>query len=409
MSGVQQIRRHTCVACDAQFNYLQTVFVSSSGTVQNPVGQGATHPLPMDVNVHPCPSCGTLQPEMIAAIRVSWPSVGMIVLFAVVCVTLLCPLMHFMRISTSAYVATTSAAIAVLLGLRGVFCNPNRDLHANLAIAQLSIDSGKLSLEKPGVSPVRKLKYTGLRIGHLVGFVFAGLALAAVALPLVLLRINGWHQNDSTYPAVVGAGDTTTFYFDESIKSLRGYWKGKASVQVVNANDLGINKHEFEAKTQQSEWGEYIRYRRRSRAYPSPLWIQVSASRMLDLTGKKVDFEFAVDVQYPRNRQFINERKSFQHRASVVFSTPEAGSVYYSSWGSGQLVSLFLYFVGLLCHYASATSLARKGNPSELINLNTSDHDQQTGTESDGQIVNQHPEKDGFSGQGAEGLEGGLD
>lgn len=417
--NVQCLKQHTCVACDAQFSYLLTRDIKAEGAtkdlaMQN-AGNMAANSMANDVDFHPCPNCGMLQPEMTADVKSSWYTAGIVILLIVVGVSFFCGLAQGMRISTSAYVALIGAVGAILLFVRGALYNPNGNLQANLAAAQSSIDTKQLMLDEPkSNSPNLNLNIGGFQPGDLFGLVFGGLGLVALALPIILPTINGWHLNDSTYPAVMGPGDTTTFYFDSTIKSLKGYWNGPASVNVTNAKDLGIDANGFQAKTKKSDWGGSISGKSLSNN-SNTMWAQVTAPAGLDLKGKKLDLELKVSAQYPFevNRQFINDRKDFHHRTSAVLSGPGAGSAYYSSWLYGQIAGLILFIVASVCHFGTVSALKKKGNPTDVVTLGAggeaADEEGLAGAGPDQELGHHDPEAGGFSGLAGDGLEGGLD
>src|SRR5262245_34180886 len=66
-------KQHTCVACGSVFGYLFERKKTGQGGTEEAASaaahNAAVKAVAQEVNLHACPQCGTVQPEMVGAIR----------------------------------------------------------------------------------------------------------------------------------------------------------------------------------------------------------------------------------------------------------------------------------------------------------------------------------------------------
>ena len=67
--------------------------------------------------------------------------------------------------------------------------------------------------------------------------------------------------------------------------------------------------------------------------------------------------------------EFVEKEQAFQHTTSAVYSSPGAGASYYNSWLYGQVVGFILIITANLYHFGAASTLRKRGNPTEIITL----------------------------------------
>src|SRR5579864_4323989 len=81
-------KQHTCVHCGGQFQYLMerknTRRGPSKDAARESAGSFAHLSLRNEVDWHPCPTCGLVQPEMVAARRFRWHALVFFVLAVII-------------------------------------------------------------------------------------------------------------------------------------------------------------------------------------------------------------------------------------------------------------------------------------------------------------------------------------
>ncbi len=224
------------------------------------------------------------------------------------------------------------------------------------------VQNGVIEMTKAGNTSTSVDDFGGAGGGHWFGLMVGGAALAAVLAPLILPIVNGWTKND-TYPAVVGAGDTTCVYFDQKIKSLKGMWHGSAQVTSKSNPELS-----FRGKTKNSTWGNTISGKSVSNEN-NAMWVELTMPESADVVGKTIDLDVTVNATYPleMNGGFDDMRDSFSHSESITMSAAGAGGTYWASWIYGQLGAFLLVIVGGLVLNGTAKGLVNRANPPEIL------------------------------------------
>src|SRR5262249_29992676 len=123
-------KRHTCCACGCVYRYLMER--SSQGNLLTGATELTQHKLATEVDVHPCPTCGFVQPDMAA----QGPAFGHAVIACVGFIAFL-----FLGITgsipsaawadTAALVGAGIAALCLAAHLLYTLRDPNRDGDAN--------------------------------------------------------------------------------------------------------------------------------------------------------------------------------------------------------------------------------------------------------------------------------------
>ena len=116
---VDCIKRHVCVGCTAEYQYSLERQVQGSGgssdVAQTNAQQAAVKALEGDVDLHACPHCGMMQPDMVAVGRKSKFGAGTWIGPLVIVVALVLRLPDVLTIGTSAMIASGGALISLLL------------------------------------------------------------------------------------------------------------------------------------------------------------------------------------------------------------------------------------------------------------------------------------------------------
>lgn len=347
---VQARKVHTCVLCGCVFRYTMARSVTGTGgspdaARENLLGNIKTT-LETGVDSHPCPTCGFVQPEMVGAARsgshvLQAVAMGFVIVF-------MGPLIgtHALSIPTAALVALVVYGAVAAWAYRTATQNPNERLVDRLNEASAEVAAGKLAIETPGDKANPKLKDAPAATD---GFhpVACGLLAAAVALGVSpeLVRIGGGGAvNPSFYPAVIGPGDTSTYYFKKQISSMKGYWRGKAIGALVGLEGLGEDGIlPLELKANDRDWGRSISLKNSEKAQGSTIWAAVTMPAEPALAGRTVDMVARIFYEYPA----MSGASSFEVRADkleeatkVTLSRPGLGNLYgwlawLGTWGGG--------------------------------------------------------------------------
>jgi|GEM_PF-2263623 len=345
------VKQHECVSCGSKFSYVLSRSVEGEGPTQSAASaaaeNAATKAVVNDVDYHPCPNCGTVQPDMIADGRNPRFWLAMIVGVIGTLIPMFLTLGDIMSISTAAWVAFIAAGIACLVNGSAVFMNPNKSSERNRSTSQGNIAAGRLSLDEECNLSARSPESVGRPgMGQFLGLGMSLLAVVLCFMPNLLANMKGWTPNENCYPAVFGPGDSTTFYFKQKLKSIKGFWRGQgASCNITNAEELGLEPGATCGVTTKSKsWGREIEGDDSSKT----MWAKIKVNSAPELAGKTMDVVVELNVKYPYeiDRTSFGERnRTFTESASLVLSSSGAGALYKKSSTVGLIGSAILLAV----------------------------------------------------------------
>jgi hypothetical protein len=350
-------KQHTCVSCGCDFRYLFARTITGQGGTEAAARAAAEKSLitalENQVDQQPCPSCGYYQPDMIGVSRarghwfVFWAA---LVLFALIIILTAC---NVLPISTGAWAMAVSSLVLFLAHLRIASGNLNRDLDANLRQAEQRVAAGTLRITAPADEgqALTEPPQTGLSTGHLVAFVLLLAATLFMASPELLRLAAGWKLNPAWYPQVAGPGDKPYTYFDNQITSVKGYWNGSGSAQVLNAQEVGAPA-QLPIETNNATWGGSISVSSKESKTPTnTVWARVVFPDDAQLAGKDLKLQINMTVSYPAlmgGNNFQDAKSQFSHRCEIQLSSPRAGTQYSQLWlwgnCGGAVLVLFLSF-----------------------------------------------------------------
>lgn len=364
-------KRHICVNCGAVFRYFMTRQVTSQGATEEQARTNlqnvAVMTMENGVDAHPCPTCGMVQPEMAGAARrqaygwLCWLAAGLTLVMAIT--------MGFQfPISSITLGGMIGAALLALICLVTAFGNPNANLTANLNKARAQVAAQQLfldgELENP---PPRKTDVAGLTDGkHPVGFIMLGLALLLMVAPEGLRNLKGWKENSNWFPAVMGPGDDSTYYFHGGIHSIKGYWNGQVKAQLTSP---GLDKPlTLTAKTQDNKWGDTISAKSSEENESVSLWTTVTMPKEASLTHQDASLELEVQYVAPvmkGSSNFVETPGKVSEKPQVHLATAGSAATYgglgwLAVWGGGGLLTL-----AAITLYRSAGRM--QGNPHEAL------------------------------------------
>jgi hypothetical protein len=275
-------KEHTCVTCGTKYRYLFKRTKQGQGATPDVAATNAHHSvvkaLEHEVDMQPCPGCGTYQPDMIASQRsgrhwitfwLTVPVVGLILLFAC---------FDVFSTMTAAWLLGIFTGVTVLIHLLFDVIHPNANTAVNLELAQRREADGDLWLPHGIKQNNGPSVGSGIGGGHYIAYALLSIAMMAFVAPAVLLFLMGGKLNPAWSPAVMGPGDEGYIYFDTRVNCVGGRWRGSPQAVIVNWNELGIQGPvpQLSCRSRQDNWGDQIRIGRGSRSSSALLYAYVT-------------------------------------------------------------------------------------------------------------------------------------
>lgn len=375
-------KEHTCTACEAVFRYPMHRQVSAEAATSQAAEQAAQKQaiaaLTGTVDVHPCPVCGWIQPDMIAKGQKSRYFWTLALGLAGIGIGWFPGLAHGWSLSAAAWVslAAMGAASAALVTKAMADPNASRARHAEDAARRL--EEGVLRLTSPGRGSAGSKDAFELPKSRpatfLVGLAMLGGCCALLFAAAVYPGISGATVHGNWYPAVVGPGDTATYYLADSIKSVQGYWKGPASVTVTNAAALGLapsagqSEVKLVAKTKASSWGTSISGKSVSES-SNRMYVEVTLPPDPTLAGKSLDLAIEVKARFPKmvgSKAFTDTDQVFAAKTAVALGAPGVGGAHASLSMAAQVGSAVVLLVVVLLFNAAANGLKSKAEATDI-------------------------------------------
>jgi hypothetical protein len=312
-----------------------------------------------------------VQPEMVGATRS-----GSHVLQAVA-IALLGLLMAALIGSHAVSIPTASLSALGLYGLIAGWAyataasNPNERLPDRLNEAQAAVTAGKLSIVTPGDKANPKLRDAAAATS---GFDPVRMALLAAAVvmaisPEVVRVLAGGTINSSFYPAVIGPGDTSTYYFKKQIRSMKSYWRGKAVAALVGLKDLGEDGVlVLQVAARDKDWGTSISLKKSEQAQSATIYADVTMPAEPKLAGQEVEMASRIVYQYPEmsgGSTFEVRTDKLEESTKVTLSRPGLGKLYGSLGWFGVCGGGLVLFVA--CCMLSSAAGKLDGNPRQTV------------------------------------------
>jgi hypothetical protein len=203
---------------------------------------------------------------------------------------------------------------------------------------------------------------TGLQI---VALALAAVAVGAAVVPDVARGIGGWPANGDSWPPVVGPGDVARVYMNDSISSIKGYWRGQPDVTIKD----GSRTVKAKASTNDNNWGGTI-YAKSSEKYNSSTpWVAVTIPSDAKLAGKTVSCDIDLGVTYPAasGSGFSTTSKQMHRSVKLELASAGAGDTYATVWWASTLGGVGLALLAALCLVGVASSLRKKAPPTQVF------------------------------------------
>jgi hypothetical protein len=356
-------KEHTCVGCKGVYAYKFTRTVKGQGGTEAGAKMAAensvTNAIKNQVDMHPCPTCGLYQPDMIGSQRATWGwwIFGIsVAAFAVLLVLYAAEVVPASQVPIGAAILCAAAALANAVTS---LSNPNAKLDANKALAQQNIQRRHVRQDTPGTSeaPSPEGLASGRASGAWIGMVLLILAAVGVLIPEGMRLANDWPINDEWAPPVVGPGDEAKIYLPRKINSVKGYWNGSGTgtVKVRGGEAIPVT-----VRSNAATWGSSIRAKPSENDQASRLWVMVQLPPRSELANKVLEVQIELRVSYPKvgiGNTMSSLENTFTHKATLATATAGAGAVYQDTWWNSILggMGLCLAATGFLIFRAYTT------------------------------------------------------
>jgi hypothetical protein len=202
---VRAWRRCACVHCGARFRYRITRRIAPRGqSSPEELNRELQGLLKNEVEDHPCPRCGRLQPDMVGRKRGGLHGVLLLLAFGTLIALTASGLVHVHDVpGRLAPLLAGIGAIHLMVRFVG-----NRGGASGIEAAKAEVATGTLTLED-GAGPPGP--------SHITGNPWKRALILFVAAPAMTLVVVGafelkhWKRNDAVDPPVLGPGDTAAF------------------------------------------------------------------------------------------------------------------------------------------------------------------------------------------------------
>jgi hypothetical protein len=305
-------KQHVCAGCGSAFRYRFERTVSSTSATkeiaEKDAERAATLAIQADVDLQPCPACGLYQPDMVGTRRAFRHGLLAFLSFAVFLV--LGVLVYFDVVAAHVFTWLAAGVAALFLPLHWLIgrWDPNQNLDSNREKAEASLRANQLELLRPGrpdeaTGPVDCRPPGTYRLA--LGLMVVGVLLFAA--PELMRLALGWPLNPDWSPTVVGLGEEATFTFPETVRSLKGKWHGDATVEVLNADELGLRDPGLRCTTAADHWGGSVGVsilENDDLASWRP-WVRVYVPRSPDAGGKELRLRINLKARYPAGYEML--------------------------------------------------------------------------------------------------------
>jgi hypothetical protein len=324
----------------------------------------------------PCPACGTCQPDTIGSVQATGHGCLVVILFVLLAVLVtgiilqsfdvFWVLPHFLV----PWIAMGLCLLAALGHIALARRNFNRDLEANRREAEEAIKKNTLVLvqsgqrPQPAPDPIRQR----MGVGRSIAFALLLVGTAAAGSAEIVRLGARWPLNSACDPVVIGPGDTAFVYLPDKVTSIKRLWNGRASVSLINAQELGQAQF-LQAEGKKDSWSRLI-WGKDTKPHDTWLWAQVTVPEDAALAGKQLNLRITLDVKYPASQgalSFQDQYQTFGHTAVVNLASSHAGLYYLVLWwGGGAAGGMLVLLSGLLLRWLAKRRLS-EAPPAKII------------------------------------------
>lgn len=346
-------KAHLCGGCGGTFSYWirrTSVPEGSSDSEYEIARKEAEDEIVKGVDAHPCPYCGVVQPEMLAARQTNHFLAALLVGCAGIALGMFFAGGRLVTMQQGAWIAVGSALAAWWLALRAGSFRPNDDLEANLALARKELLNGKILRGEEGrpdaEPPPHVLRPRPHEYPYGVGLYLASAAAASAVsfAPLVM----GWTQNDASIPAVAGPGEPVAIPFPNSTPWGARAVKSEATARIANAAALGLAAKD--AVLFAEVYGTLERTKKDVGRWELLDWartfgVELDLPRDPALAGKTLELDLTVSAVVKLS-DGTEAAAVHRYAPTLTLSGPDAGRKYQKAFYGGLGASLALCGLG---------------------------------------------------------------
>jgi hypothetical protein len=345
-------KQHTCCACGCVYRYLFERTASASGgpatDTRGAAARKIVKKISDEIDECPCPTCGTIQPDMVARGKITWHMAFTIITGVILLLTILPTLKGSVPLDQAGKVAAGVAAFGVLGHLLTAWGNPNARPQRNMREVQAKMALGRLEVVQPGGPPQYGRLPVNMSLVHalcLFGIFVAPPAFLAV---VEVSREHPMPRNPTLKPEVVGPGAEVTIPLKSTIRSLGGHWRGtSATAKVVNSEETGAPET-IAVATNADPWAKPVSVKDNKNPYEQiEPFAKVTLPDDPKLGGKQLRLQITVAVTYPvqtpgRTVAASNDISTGSVQQDVEINVAEAGvdRLYNDTWNRGMLIGL---------------------------------------------------------------------
>ena len=369
-------KEHNCVRCGGAYSYPFARTVKGQAGNAEAASQraqvAARKVIEQEVDVQPCPTCGTVQPDMIGQQRARSHKRTFWVIFVLLVTLLILRGTDILQSNTATWIAVAVCALAAASYGVADAKNFNRDTDANRRLAADRVATAGV-LFQPGRPVATGMVETAPRsmVNRVtLGLVFLSVVLAAA--PELLRMSRGWPLNDECYTPVVGPGDSTRVYLPQKITSIKGYWRGTPRAALAGQGPGGTPLP-VKATANENNWGTTISVKSSEKNSSSTPWVNLELPDNASLAGKMVDCDINLDIQFPEasgSTSFVTQSLNMKHSLKLALAPPGAGTEYRTWWWRGTLAATGLLIVCGPVLIRAARGLQRQAPPTKTYALN---------------------------------------
>lgn len=344
------LKEHACAGCGTAYRYpfRRTIKGTSTRSPEQATvaaRSSAERSARVDVDPHPCPTCGLLQPDMVGRhrartrTRLFW-LLGVVPLLAFV----LGRAGYGFTSVTATWGLTAFAALTALAFAVTEFVDPNRDPEGNRATAAERVAAGTITTAgdrrpNPLATPTRPGRSALSGLAALLLFA----APVAAAAPELLRLARGWPLSPGCYPPVVGPGDATRVFMADPITSIKGYFVGTADAALRPAGGPAVP---VPAVTSADHWPGTISAQSNEKQQSKRPWVDLILPADPALANRPADCDVRLDLTYPALAPNGNAYRETEREMSETFplrlAAPDAGRQYNAAYRGGAAADALL-------------------------------------------------------------------
>jgi hypothetical protein len=370
-------KEETCVRCGTRYRH---------SCIRGATGRGST-PEDAEADAHarvlalakkhvgqrPCPGCGTYQPDMVADRRWRRHLYIMLAEWAVGAALYALFAMYLSMLGVSSLFLAAACVVGLAAHIANDRLGANARPSVNLRRARLLMAAEEMELVE-GSGPVqvhRRQTVRGWGLAYCVGYLLLLVGLGAILLPESVRLAAGWPANPGWSPEVVGPGDGARTELPDTIYPLNGKWQGKARVEVLNAEELGLAPGtELTASSNHDTWGNLMYVEKDKGEHRTKLWARMEAPPDEALVGRTLHLRITLDAAYPHSqgKQFVTRTQTFQHTAELTLAPVGAKDTYVSLVVVAVVgIVANVFFAPLLLAWGAIIAGRRQAQPGHFI------------------------------------------